>query len=125
MVEMVERCPSKYSGIILEHWHGAAARVPQDQTAFVYRREGYNLLILSQWHDAAANAENIAWAREGFAALEPFFAQARYVNYLDQDDAADLVGPFGGNYARLAQIKAKWDPGNVFHLNQNIQPASD
>jgi hypothetical protein len=59
-----------------------------------------------------------------FARLEPFFAGARYVNYLDQDDAADLAGPFGGNYARLAQIKAKWDPGNVFHLNQNIQPAS-
>jgi len=124
MVEMVERCPSKYSGIFLEHWHGAAARVPQDQTAFVYRREGHNLLVLSHWYDAAANAENIAWARDGFAALGPSFAQARYLNYLDQDDAADLAGPFGENYARLAQIKAKWDPRNVFHLNQNIQPAS-
>ena len=82
-------------------------------------------LLLSQWHDAAATAENIAWAREGFATVEPFFASARYVNYLDQDDAADVMGAFGANYARLAQIKAKWDPGNVFHLNQNIQPAND
>ncbi len=49
MVEMVDRCPSKYSGITLEHWHGAAARIPQDQTAFIPRREGYNLLLLSQW----------------------------------------------------------------------------
>lgn len=125
MIAMVERCPSKYSGITLEHWHGAAARVPQDQTAFVYRHEGYNFLVLSQWHDAAANAENKAWARETFAKVEPFFASARYVNYLDQDDAADVMGAFGGNYARLAQIKAKWDPGNVFHLNQNIRPAND
>jgi FAD binding domain/Berberine and berberine like len=125
MVEMVDRCPSQYSGIFLEHWHGAATRVPPDQTAFVYRREGHNLLVLSHWYDAAANAGNIAWARNGFAALKPSFAQARYLNYLDQDDAADLAGPFGGNYARLAQIKAKWDPGNVFHLNQNIQPASE
>jgi len=124
MVEMVDRCPSKYSGIFLEHWHGAAVRVPHDHTAFHHRREGYNLLILSHWYDAAATEENIVWARQGFARLEPFFAGARYVNYLDQDDAADLAGPFGGNYARLAQIKAKWDPGNVFHLNQNIQPAS-
>jgi len=125
IIDAVEHCPSKYSGITLEHWHGAAARVPQDQTAFVHRREGYNLLLLSQWREAAANADNIAWAREGFARLEPFFASARYVNYLDQDDAADIKGAFGGNYAKLAQIKAKWDPGNVFHLNQNIQPANE
>ncbi len=125
MVETIERCPSKYSGITLEHWHGAAARVPQDQTAFVYRREGYNLLVLSQWQDAATNAENIAWARDAYAALKPSFAEARYLNYMDQDDAADLSGPFGGNYARLAQIKARWDPENVFHLNQNVQPAGD
>ena len=57
--------------------------------------------------------------------LEPFCAKARYVNYLDQDDGADLSGPYGANYARLAQIKAKWDPENVFHLNQNIQPATE
>jgi len=123
IVEMVEHCPSIYSGIFVEHWHGAVARVPQDQTAFHHRREGHNLLILSQWQDAAAKEENIAWARKGFARLEPFSAGARYVNYMDHDDAADLAGPFGGNYARLAQIKAKWDPENVFHLNQNIRPA--
>jgi FAD/FMN-containing dehydrogenase len=108
----------------LEHWHGAAARVPQDQTAFVYRREGHNLLVLSQWPDVTTDKENIAWSRQSFAALQPYLASARYVNYLDQDDAADLAGPFGANYARLAQIKAKWDPENIFHLNQNIQPGA-
>jgi FAD/FMN-containing dehydrogenase len=123
IVGTIDRCSSKYSGLFIEHWHGALARVPQDQTAFVFRREGHNLLVLSQWPDAEADAENIAWARESFAALEPSFAPARYLNYLDQDDATDLAGPFGGNYARLAQIKATWDPANVFHLNQNIRPA--
>ena len=124
-IDMVEHCPSKYSGIFLEHWHGALARVPQADTAFHHRREGHNLLILGQWQDAAARDENIAWARQGFARLEPFSAGARYVNYMDQDDAADMAGPFGVNYARLAQVKAKWDPENVFHLNQNIQPAGE
>jgi FAD/FMN-containing dehydrogenase len=122
---MVEHCPSINSGIFLEHWHGAAARVPQDQTAFHHRREGHNLLVLSQWQDVAAREQNIAWTRETYARVEPFFASGRYVNYLDQDDAGDLAGPFGANYARLARVKAQWDPGNVFHLNQNIQPASD
>ena len=125
IVDMVEHCPSINSGIFLEHWHGAAARVPQDQTAFHHRREGHNLLVLSQWQDVAAREQNIAWTRETYARVEPFFASGRYVNYLDQDDAGDLAGPFGANYARLARVKAQWDPGNVFHLNQNIQPASD
>ncbi len=125
LIEAVEHCPSKYSGITLEHWHGAVARVPQDQTAFVFRREGYNFVLVSQWRDPATDSENIAWARQGFAALQPFCAKTRYVNYLDQDDAADVMGAFGGNYARLAQVKAKWDPENVFHLNQNIQPANE
>ncbi len=125
MVQMVEDCPSIYSGIFLEHWHGALARVPHDQTAFHHRREGHNLLILSQWQDTSAREQNIAWARQGFARLEPFSTGARYVNYMDHDDAGDLVGPFGANYARLARVKAQWDPGNVFHLNQNVQPASD
>ena len=123
-IEMVEHCPSTNSGIFLEHWHGAAVRVPQEQTAFHHRRAGHNLLILSQWRDAAGNAENIAWARQGYARLEPFSAGARYVNYMDHDDGGDMAGPFGANYTRLAEIKRKWDPDNVFHLNQNIAPAS-
>ena len=53
MIDAVERCPSKYTGIFLEHWHGALARVPQDQTAFLFRREGFNLGLISQWQDPA------------------------------------------------------------------------
>lgn len=124
MIDAVERCPSKYTGILVEHWHGALARVPQHQTAFPHRREGFNLGLISQWQDPAENEANIAWTREVFTELEPFCAKARYVNYLDQDDGADLSGPYGANYAKLAQIKAKWDPGNVFHINQNIQPTN-
>jgi len=123
LVEAIERCPSKYTGIMLEHWHGALARVPQDRTAFPHRRDGFNLGLISQWQDPADNQANIAWTREWFTALEPFCSDARYLNYLDHDDAGDLAGPFGANYARLAKVKGKWDPGNVFHLNQNIQPA--
>jgi FAD/FMN-containing dehydrogenase len=123
IVEIFGRCPSKFSGIGVEHWHGAAARVPQDQTSFPHRHPGINFMILSQWQDPAVNRENFDWGQESFAATQRFFAKARYVNYLDQDDAGDLAGPFGANYARLAQIKAKYDPGNLFHLNQNIRPA--
>ena len=124
MIECFARCPSSMSGMLLENLHGAVTRVGVTETAFPHRRRGYNLLVLSQWQDAATSDENIAWARESHAAMEPFLARARYVNYLDQDaDPAQVATAFGPNYARLAELKATYDPGNLFHLNQNIQPA--
>ena len=76
--------------------------------------------------DCSAQEQRVLGPREKFPNCRlKCFTAARYVNYMDQDDAADLAGPFGSNYARLAKIKAKWDPENVFHLNQNIQPAID
>jgi FAD/FMN-containing dehydrogenase len=125
MIGQMERSPSIYDLIFLEYWHGAVSRVKPEQTAFAYRHESHNLTVFSQWVDPAANAENIAWGRETFAAMKGSFAAARYMNYMDHDDGADVAGAYGANHARLAQIKAKWDPENVFHLNQNIRPASE
>ena len=65
----------------------------------------------------------IAWARETYETMQPFFASGRYVNYLDDDEAGDPVAAaYGPNYRRLQQIKAKYDPKNFFRMNQNIRP---
>ena len=56
--------------------------------------------------------------------MEPYLAQRRYVNYMDADDAGDTRRAYGPNYDRLAQVKRTYDPENVFHLNQNIEPAA-
>jgi len=67
--------------------------------------------------------ENIAWTRATYAALEPHFARRRYVNYLDDDEGKDAVrSAYGPNYARLVEIKRRYDPGNLFRLNHNIEP---
>jgi FAD/FMN-containing dehydrogenase len=73
---------------------------------------------------SADDAANIVWARDSYAALQPFVGARRYVNYLDQDDAdaAALAAAYGPNVQRLQSIKAKYDPNNVFHLNVNIPP---
>ena len=64
------------------------------------------------------------WARETYDAMKPFRSTARYVNYLGDDEASDQVAAaYGSNYPRLQKIKAKYDPDNVFHLNQNILPS--
>ena len=117
-------CPSPMSGLLLEHIHGAATRVGVSETAFPHRREGYNFLVVSEWLDPADNARNIAWARESYDLMLPYFSRGRYVNYLGEDEGEDAVAAaYGPNYQRLRTLKAKYDPTNLFHLNQNIRPA--
>ena len=123
MIEWFARCPSTMGQLILEHLHGAAARVAVGDTAFPHRAEGYNFLVLSEWMERSLTDRCIAWAREVYAAMEPSFATGRYVNYLGDDEARDPVpAAYGPNYHRLQELKTKYDPGNFFRLNQNIRP---
>jgi FAD/FMN-containing dehydrogenase len=95
------------------------------ETAFALRAPGYNFLVLSQWTDPVDDEQGIAWARETYAAMQPFVGRGRYVNYLDDDEPGDAVAAaYGPNYPRLREIKAKYDPENFFHMNQNIRPLS-
>ena len=123
LVSQFAACPSPMSGLLLEHIHGAATRVGVSETAFPHRGEGYNFLVVSEWLDPADNARNIAWARESYDLILPYFSRGRYVNYLGEDEGEDAVAAaYGPNYQRLRMLKAKYDPTNLFHLNQNIRP---
>jgi len=109
------------SAMVVEHFHGAVCRVGVSDTAVPHRNPGYNLGIFSEWTDRAATDENIAWARETYAAMKPYRTELRYVNYLDEEDAGEAVrAAYGPNYDRLVEVKRRYDPDNVFHLNHNI-----
>jgi FAD/FMN-containing dehydrogenase len=124
LAERFEACESPMSQILIEHFHGAASRVPVSATACAMRLTGFNVAIIAQWMDARQNDPCIAWCRGTFGGLKPFLAAARYVNYLDHDEAGDPVAAaYGPNYSRLRELKAKYDPENVFHANVNIRPA--
>jgi FAD/FMN-containing dehydrogenase len=124
IIDCYARVPSPMAGIMLEHAHGAMTRIGVTDTAFPHRTVGYNMLFLTQWANPADTERNIAWTRESYAAMRPFFGAGRYVNYLDDDEAGDAAAEaYGPNYPRLRQIKAKFDPANFFHMNQNIRPA--
>ncbi|HJP66719.1 MAG TPA: FAD-binding oxidoreductase [Actinomycetota bacterium] len=117
--------PSPMTGMVMEHFHGAATRVPVSETPVPHREPGYNLLIASVWMDPETTDANVVWTRETYAALEPYLARRRWLNYLGNDESPDAVASaYGPNSARLAEIKRRYDPDNVFHANQNIKPAA-
>jgi FAD/FMN-containing dehydrogenase len=125
MIDAFGKCPSPMSGLLLEHFHGAATRVGVSDTAFPLRSAGYNLLVLSQWASPSDNEPCIDWARAGYAAMQPFVGLGRYSNYLDDDEPGDpSAAAYGPNFKRLQELKAKYDPENFFHINQNIRPTA-
>jgi hypothetical protein len=122
IIEAFESSPTTMCALLVEHFHGAVTRVDTRATAFPHRRPGYNFTILSQWTDPAQTAACIGWARETFDSLRPHTADSAYVNYLDADDANRIRAAYGPNYDRLVELKRRYDPDNLFRLNQNIVP---
>jgi FAD/FMN-containing dehydrogenase len=125
MIERFKTVPSPMSAQLLEHFHGAATRVGATDTAFPHRAVGYNFLVAGQWTEPRETTANVQWVRESYDAMAKHFASGRYVNYLNVDDiseAGSVSAAFGPNAKRLREVKQKYDPENVFHLNQNIKP---
>jgi len=116
--------PTGHSTMHLYPIDGAASRVPSDATAFAYRDGGWAGVIVGVDPDPA-NADPISqWARDYWQELHPTSAGGAYVNFLMNEGQDRVKAAYRGNYDRLAQIKQRYDPGNTFHVNQNIQPAS-
>jgi len=125
LIDCFARCPTPMGQLLLEHFHGAVARVNVADTAFPHRAEGYNLVVLAEWMEPKDTERCIAWARDTYTAMEPFVGSGRYVNYLGDDETGDpTAAAYGPNYHRLQEIKKKYDPSNFFHMNQNIRPLS-
>jgi FAD/FMN-containing dehydrogenase len=122
-VERFASVPSPMTAMLFEHFHGAVTRVDPQATAVPHRESGWNLLIPSVWLDDEASDANVAWTRDTHAALRPYLSARRWLNYLGDDQTADAVrAAYGPNYDRLRDVKRRYDPANVFHLNHNIAP---
>ena len=125
-VEWSERRPSDDTLVIIRHCGGAISRVDAEETAFGDRSSEWMLSIDSTWHDPADDETNIAYTRAFWDAAVPFSNGQTYFNFpgLLEDGDAAVRSSYGSNHARLARIKAAYDPDNRFRLNQNIRPAS-
>jgi FAD/FMN-containing dehydrogenase len=118
--------PTSVSNIALQQMHGAAGRVPSSDTAFPHRYNHFELYVHPATDDPAQDDKIINWARECWRDMQPFVERSVYVNALE--DAAEEGEPrvreaYGANYERLAALKRKYDPTNLFRQNSNIKPA--
>jgi hypothetical protein len=122
-VEYAREVPSPHTPILFIEMHGAYSRVGKTDTAYYHRDLQYDLIALSMWTDPADTQRNIDWTRGLYAAWEPHLARAAYVNDLGDEGEDRARSAYSNNYERLVALKNKYDPTNLFRLNQNIRPA--
>jgi FAD/FMN-containing dehydrogenase len=125
LVEGASKLTSPLSVVLLLHFHGAVTRVRPDETAFPHRNnQQYSFHVYGQTLDWAEAPLQIKWAREVWQSVQPFTSGAVYVNELDVDEGEDRFRvAYAGNYDRLASLKSKYDPTNLFRVNANVKPA--
>jgi FAD/FMN-containing dehydrogenase len=127
-VEAFRGVPSPTSAIAFEQLGGAMSRVGAADTAFGHRDAPFNFLVVSSWTDATENARQIDWTRSVWRALQPFSAGGVYVNYLadEADEGGERIKAAysAAKYQQLAALKRKYDPANLFRVNQNIRPSA-
>lgn len=123
LIALNEAAPATHSTLDLWFGGGAMARVAPDATAFGDRSASAGLGIEANWHHAEDDAVNIAWARSCFNAMQPFSDGRMYLNFPGLDGEARVEATYGANYARLTELKRRYDPDGLFRTHQNITAA--
>jgi FAD/FMN-containing dehydrogenase len=122
VVRYAESQPSPECEIFLAGLGGATMRPAPDAVAYAHRETRFVMNVHGRWRDAADDQRCIGWARDFFEATKPFASAGVYVNFMTADEGDRIPAAYGSNYRRLAEIKTKYDPDNLFRANQNIRP---
>jgi FAD/FMN-containing dehydrogenase len=124
LLEVYARAPSTASLLVFQHVGGAIARVPASATPYANRDARYDCFPISIWDTPSGDDAAIRWARDVWNAVRPFSTGGVYANNLGDEGDDRVRAAYGENHARLAALKARYDPSNFFRLNQNIRPSS-
>ena len=116
--------PTPDCEIFLGQLGGATNRVAIDATAYPHRNANFVMNVHTRWREPADERRSIEWARQLFAETAPHATGGVYVNFMPEDEIDRVSSAYGPNYDRLAALKAKYDPGNMFRMNQNVQPSA-
>lgn len=125
LLEYARRLPTPDCEVFIGNLGGAINRVPADATAYPHRNIQFVMNVHTRWNDPGQDKTCIAWARELFDKTAPHATGGVYVNFMPEDETQRVQpGAYGPNFQRLARLKAKYDPDNLFRLNQNIRPGA-
>ncbi len=114
--------PTPFGEVLVEHYGGEMGRVASDAMAFPHRTEEINLVLSTGWVTPESEAPAKQWIDEFFAAMQPHLSGSVYVGFLDNEGPERVKAAYGANYARLVELKKRYDPANLFRMNQNIVP---
>jgi len=123
IVKYAGNLPGPQCEIFIGTIGGKTTAARPDAMAYSSRDAKYVMNVHGRWDSAAEDAKGTAWAREFFAKSQPFASAGAYINFLTQEEADRIAFAYGGTYKRLVEVKKKWDPTNLFRMNQNIKPA--
>ena len=123
LTDYINKLPSPHTEIFIGSLGGQTNRVAVDATAYPSRDANFVMNVHGRWTDPADDDACIAWSREVFQAAAPYAQGSVYVNFLTQEEGDRVGAAYGPNYARLADVKRRYDPDNLFRHNQNIKPA--
>ncbi len=122
LTEAIRELPGPECEIFIGHVGGAAGRVAQNATAFPQRSSHFVMNVHARWREPAMDRACIGWARSLYEAAKPYAAGTAYVNFMPEDEVDRVEAAYGGNYQRLLEIKQRYDPLNLFRMNQNLRP---
>jgi len=123
ILDHAARLPSPQSEIFVAHLGGAANRVPTGATAYPHRNTEFVMNVHTRWDDPKDDESCVAWARAFFEATAPFSNGGVYVNFISEGEER-VAAAYGENHERLARVKKRYDPENLFRVNQNVAPAA-
>ena len=118
----LETLPDPQSDVFFAQLGGAQSRVSDDATAYQGRSAEYVLNVHGRWSDASQDESCIAWCRDLWNAMGQYATGEAYVNFMTEEEGARLESAYGSSYQRLVELKNRYDPTNLFRLNQNIPP---
>ena len=124
MVDSARELPSPECEVFIAHVGGAMARVGAQATAWPNRDAHFVMNAHARWREKAQDLACIAWARRLSEATAPFASGSVYVNFMPEDESDRVEKAYGANFRRLAEIKRRYDPANLFRMTQNIRPAT-
>jgi FAD/FMN-containing dehydrogenase len=122
IVDLAARLPSPHCELFIGQMGGVTSRVAPDATAYRDRKMKFVLNVHGRWETAGEDRAGIAWCRSVFDATAPYASGGAYINFMTAEESDRLQSAYGEGYQRLVDLKRKYDPTNVFRMNQNIQP---